>query len=369
MKKLILLSLTILFNFAGFAQRISHVQEQSVAVFYPENTGNYPLARTTATGDTLKLSNMPATDTIVLYKVGSKDSGYVTGPNYWGDKAFAERYDINGLDSSVSVLGVFTLFGGKVNLASSNTVYLNVWNTTPVQPITGSILYNGFPQDLLNTVNVPVTNLGIGTTVDTLKKFLFASPTMPIGSSFFVGYSMGYSFATLNGDTICLASSKNGERKPTAVSTLVFNTSAGDTTLDTIINVQNATQGADNYWYDNYTQNDSIKNNLAVYPIVVIGTPNAVKGVTRNGFTFYGNFPNPADHVTNIRFALNRQADITVQVMDMTGRVVNTISQHEAGSGEQTIAVSTADLATGDYLYLVRTSSGDGIAGKITVKH
>ncbi len=378
MRNFFILIIAVLFSFSTFAQRVKNIQEQSIQWV---NSGEanllqgMPSARTTAIGDTFTLSHTPASDTITTYTVGH-NSGYVTGTNLWNDKAFAERYDFNGSDSSVEVLGVFALFAGKVNPASTQTVNFNVWGTTYPVAISGSLIYNSFPNTILDSVTAPVTTLGIGTTIDTLKKFLFASPTTFLPSSFFVGYSMNYFFdtatgSTLNGDNFGLACSKKGERYPAGPAglyTLEYNANPGiDTTLDTILNVQNATQGSDNTWYDNYTQNDSIKNNLAIYPIVAIGhTIAGVGSITRNSLTFFGNYPNPATDYTNIRFSLSTVNSVTIMITNMSGQLIKTIQKNNLSTGEHLINVNTSELPAGDYLYLIHTSGGDGVAGKMS---
>ena len=372
MKKIIILSVAILLSAYSFAQRIHSIQSQSINYvnqngygFHHSNTS----AKTTANGDTAILKHISSTDTIKIYTVGTGDSGYVTGTNYWGDMAFAERYDYND-DSgrTMQVIGLFALFKGKVNPASVKSVTFTLWDEGPEQAITSTRFYKSFPNNVLDTVTIPITQIGIGTSTDTLKSYLFATPGNYY-SSFFAGYSINYNFATLNGDTIGLASSKNGERTESSFqrkSYLKDSTSTViDSATDTIYYVQNATLGSDNLWYDNYTQNDSILNNLAVYPVVISGFKESVKGITRNNFTYYGNYPNPADNSTNIKFALSASVDVTVQIMDMGGRIINTIKQTNLTTGEHVIPVNTANLPAGDYLYLIRTSGGDGIAGKM----
>ena len=383
MKKFVILSIALIISTAGFAQRINNARAQPIHFFdaYTQSFANgTPSGRTTAVGDTFTLTHIGAEDTTLLYTVGS-DSGYVTGTNYWNDQAFAERYDFNGYDSSMEVIGVFALFGGTANPASADSINFDVWSPGDPQPITSTLQYNGFPSVVIDSQTFPITQIGIGATMDTLKQFMFATPTAFLPGSFFVGYNYNYSFDTSTGSTftgtgitgndIGLASSKNGERTPAAFDTLIYNVFAGvDTTLDTVINVHNATLGSDNTWYDNFTQNDSLYNNLAIYPIVVIGNSTAgVNSITKNNLTFFGNYPNPADDYTNIKFSLARNADVTIQVMDMSGRLLTTLQQSNLVTGGHIIPVATTTMPSGSYLYLVRTSGGDGIAGKMVVLH
>jgi hypothetical protein len=371
MKKIFILFIAVLLCFNGFAQRIHSVTAHDMQVFDPHTfAGTNLYGKTTATGDTAILKHITSTDTITVYKVGN-DSGYAAGTNYWGDKAFAERYDFtDDSGKNMQVIGLLALFNGKVNPATNKTVTFTLWDEGPQQSITGTMNYRGFPGNVLNTLTLPITQIGIGAT-DTMKGYLFATPTPGYYSSFFLGYSIDYDFLALNGDTIGLASSKNGERSlafsyTTSYLHLPDSSAVIDSAFDTIMTVQNAVFGADNHWYDNYTQNDSLLNNLAIYPVVITGYPASVKGVVRNGLTFYGNYPNPAITTTNIQFSLANTADVTVRIMDMSGRVMNTISKSKLSAGAHTVPIDLSGMPAGDYLYLVTTSAGDGIAGKVT---
>ncbi len=367
MKKIVILFSAIFINTIGFAQRPSMVTAEPVHSFDPYHiisSAGDPHAKTTATGDTLTLKHITAADTIAIYRVSS--GGYATGTNAWNDKAFAERYDYNDdTGKNMKVIGCFAQFHGKINPASTKTATLKLWSEGPGQYITGSKSFRGFPGSLMDSLSVPVTQLGIGTATDTLKKFMFPDDGHYY-SAFFIGYSIDYNFADLSGDTLGLVCSKNGERHPAFTYSLVYNVSDfGDTVLDTVINVQNATLESNNTWYDNYTQNDSLFNNLAIYPIIVMGHTAGVNGVKRNGLTFYGSYPNPAVNIANISFSLTANANVTVQLMDMNGRVINTATQVGLSTGSHTIPLDISALPVGEYLYLLRTSAGDGIAGKL----
>jgi hypothetical protein len=355
MKKIFVLISAILISFAGMAQKSA----QRHATRLQSNSA----ARTTATGDTSMLSNIATGDNVVLYSAGA-DSGYLTGINYWGDWSFAESYSID--DSAMLVIGVFTQFGGTVNPASANSVTLNVWNAGSPQYITSGLFNSGFPSTVLLSKTVPFTQLGIGATADTMKLFLFDSTTAWFSGNLFFGYNMNYNFSALAGDTIGPYSSEDGDRSSAATFLNITITDI-DTLVDTMINVQNATQWSDGTWHDNYTDNDSLFNDLAIYPVVIMGFPLSSKGITKHNFTFYGSYPNPAVNTANIKFALARGADVTIQVMDMAGRVISTINHSNLATGEHTIPVNTSALPSGNYLYLIRTSGGDGIASKMTV--
>jgi hypothetical protein len=53
--------------------------------------------------------------------------------------------------------------------------------------------------------------------------------------------------------------------------------------------------------------------------------------------------------------------------MDMTGRILSTVERSRLSAGDHNVEVSTANLASGNYVYLIRTSDGDGLGVQFTV--
>ncbi len=85
----------------------------------------------------------------------------------------------------------------------------------------------------------------------------------------------------------------------------------------------------------------------------------------------HGNYPNPFNSFTQIRFDLPMPAHITVEVMDLIGRRVWQGSEEyiEAGHNRQ-YRISTDRLASGVYLYRLSANTSSGIltqAGRIVV--
>ncbi|MCF8451442.1 MAG: T9SS type A sorting domain-containing protein [Taibaiella sp.] len=363
MKKISIVAVALLLTCSASAQKTMHGHEPQ-----PVRSTRYA-AKTTAIGDTLTLTNIGATDTTrLLYMHTASGSGPTTGTNSFNDKGFAERYYFNAEDSSVKIIGVVTQFGGAVNPASAKTVTLKAWSQGSPQMITARTYYEGFPATLMDSIVVPVSQLGIGTTADTMKTFMFAAPTGFLSDAFFVGYTINYNFLTLDGDTVGLKTSTDGNRTA-AYSRIKYNkNSAGDTlSVDTLINVQNATLWTDNQWHDNYTQNDSLYNNLAIFPIVVTGAPTGITSVFGKGLTLFGASPNPATNNTSISFSVAERSSVSVCIADINGRIVIADNAGELEAGKHTISVSTDALPAGDYIYLVRTTGGQGIAGKLVI--
>jgi hypothetical protein len=368
MKRTILLAFASVVSVASFAQRTKTIS--AVQTTHPVSATSIgqstSTARTTATGDTIILANLSiATDTATYYGVGTNhDSGFVSGTDAYGDMGFAERYNWGTSDSSLKVIGVVTLFGGKVNPASTKTVKFYAWNVGAQVPTSRpTLLLSGLPGTPIDSVSAGVIHLGIHTVSggqDSLKQFLFPTPTAYLNHSFFVGYTINYDYAALGGDTIALYNTTDGSR-----TSVPYTVVSGDT----IINDQNATMYNDGTWHDNAVDNFGLYNDFYIFPICIVKVTTDVKGINNHSLTFYGNYPDPANNNTNVRFSLAAPGDVTITVTNMAGAVVKTINQSGMSAGEHTLPIETSSLPTGEYIYLVRTSTGGGVASKLTVAH
>lgn len=323
----------------------------------------------TAVGDTVIGMNFPGSqiDSLTAYSYDQAapfDSGYVFGMNAYGDQAFAERFNISGNDSSAKVIGVFAIFDGILNSNTNKTINLHVWSQGPATQLSSSrpnVHLTGTPDAVLTTEIVRADSLGIDTANgSTLKYHAFSTPTSYLADSFFVGYAPNWTYAQSNGEFITLMTTRDGYR---------YQPSVTATATDTFINVLNAVQWSDSTWNDEATQNAQIKTHLALFPVFIVGagTPQSVTGITSKDLTIFGNYPNPANEFTNIRFSLAKSADVTITLTDMNGRVLRTRELKAQPSGENTVKFMTSDLAAGNYLYMVRTSAGDGMAAQMTV--
>jgi len=366
MKFFLLLPIIVGCSISGFSQN-TQIHEMKTA--YPCNaplsrsSNVHSTERTTASYDTVIMQNTTGADSPKIYYIigasGANDSGYISGYNGFGFNGFAERYDFNGADSSVQIIGVWTLFGGTVNPLSHRTITLKAWTAGPETALAHpKYFYSGLPDTLLDSVIVPITQLGIGAAhaPDTFKLFPLLPATSYLTKSFFVGYTANYDFSTLSGDTIALFTTKQYQRISPPYTT---------SGTDTIVNDQNVSLkgGA---WGDNALQL-GLYIDYYIYPLVIVMKTLDVNGITNNNFTFFGNYPNPAVNSTNIKFSLAKATDVIVQIMDVSGRLINTIKQNDLTAGEHIIPVQTTDMPAGDYIYIIHTSEMDGIASKMTV--
>jgi hypothetical protein len=236
------------------------------------------------------MENISATDTPTIYLAVNRDSGYICGTDAYGDMGFAERYDWNTGDSTVKVLGVVSIFSGKVNPATTKTVKFYTWKAAAQSATSSATVFNsGLPGLAIDSVTVGLTHLGIrsvDTVSDTFKTYWFPAPTAQLNASFFVGYTINYSYTALAGDTIAVYYNRDGERASN-----IFNVVGADT----IINKQNTTMYNDGTWHDNATDNFVLAINYFIFPVISAHRfPASVNGITNKNFTFFGNYPNPA---------------------------------------------------------------------------
>lgn len=370
MKRLLLLFITASFTVNSFAQ----VQKSDVIYATKQTNALTNLKRLsqetgiksykeTMPGDTVYMAHIASTDTITLYYSGTSN-GFVHGMDSYGDKGFAERYDFSCADSTVKVIGVIARFGGTVTPNSSKSVIFHVWLPEAKSASIRPTLFNsGMPGSFIASKSYPFSVLGVSsvdTEMDAEKAFMFNAATELISTSFFVGYTVNYTWSNGMLDTIGLYSNKDGER--TAPSYTVV--SASDTTINNV----SVTQYSDGSWHDNAVDNYEIRANLYIFPIVVVGpSVTAASSISRNGFSFYGTYPNPANNTTNVKIALAKSSDVTIQIMDMNGSTIRSIKTGILPAGENTLPVATTDLASGDYIFFVRTGDGNGIASKVSV--
>jgi hypothetical protein len=358
MKKVLLLLAAAASSVMSFGQIAAPIKAKI-------KTGETPTAvtatyKTTAViHDTLVMTNVTSADTLTNYHIsiaGGLDSGYMGGTNFLNMNGFAERYEFNPADSSVQVMGVLAYFAGRVNSASTKTAVFKTWSqAAPISPRT-TLHYNGFPGAVLDTVITPYTGLALADTAWHGKVYWFASPTTYLTDTFFVGYTTAYTFTALGGDTIGVATTRTGGRNSPIW------TIAG---TDTTINVQNASS-IGTTWLDEGV-NIGFKINFFMFPVVNTKSSLLVHGISRNNLTFYGNYPNPANNVTNIKFSLGATTDVAIEVMDMNGRVMQSINKQGLTEGTHIIALETSALPAGDYIYMIRTTEGDGIANKLVI--
>jgi hypothetical protein len=71
-------------------------------------------------------------------------------------------------------------------------------------------------------------------------------------------------------------------------------------------------------------------------------------------------YPNPADQEVNLRFSVGTPQNTAIQIVDITGKVVQTNSVM-AASGSNLVMMDTSKLAAGTYMMTVKTASAQKV--------
>lgn len=78
-------------------------------------------------------------------------------------------------------------------------------------------------------------------------------------------------------------------------------------------------------------------------------------------------YPNPANSQFYISYTTEKAADVTIRLMDLTGRDVMPTAKQRQQAGANVETINTSNLAAGVYIYQVNID-GRAQTGKITVE-
>ena len=72
---------------------------------------------------------------------------------------------------------------------------------------------------------------------------------------------------------------------------------------------------------------------------------------TPERFVLEGNYPNPFNPTTTIRYSLPEAATVTLEVFDVTGRSIRKLVNETQAAGEHTVSFDAGSLPSGVYMY------------------
>lgn len=78
-------------------------------------------------------------------------------------------------------------------------------------------------------------------------------------------------------------------------------------------------------------------------------------------------FPNPASSVANVNFSLENESEVTVELRDLSGKLVFTESNQSMNAGNNTIVIETSSLNAGMYICSLITN-GSKTSKKVVIK-
>ena len=277
----------------------------------PSFKGHNP---STLTIDTM----MPATfsqsgcDTLFYYRL-SGGKGYVFGNNNvsTGETECAQKYYATGTVTEV-------LVGYGVHKGTNGVTSAKVYSI------------DGTKKGPLNALGTSSNTITTGAIVTTAYNSYVFTPGIAVTTSFAVGVTFP---SPTGGDSVAVLSTKIGCSSTDSLSWVK---------IGTWIATGSFLQGHPNV-------------DLAILPIVnVAGGVNEYPSA--NGLTLMGAYPNPANDFTNIKYHINTPGVVSVEVFDLTGRVIQHSSE-KFSSGDHDIKLSVRDLASGNYYYTIKTDA------------
>lgn len=116
----------------------------------------------------------------------------------------------------------------------------------------------------------------------------------------------------------------------------------------------------------NHTANDM--DVLYLDEFTITGTPLGIKeSAFANGVKLSQNMPNPTNGVSVINYELEKNAQVALNVFDVTGKVVATQNIGEQSSGVHTVKFNAESLSAGVYYYSLTVNNSATAAMKMVV--
>jgi hypothetical protein len=85
-----------------------------------------------------------------------------------------------------------------------------------------------------------------------------------------------------------------------------------------------------------------------------------------SSFELLGNYPNPFNPTTTVKFQLAESAQVDIRVYDLQGRLVMSLPAQRLSAGTHSTVIDASGLSTGVYLY--RLTAGVNVAsGKMVL--
>jgi hypothetical protein len=117
------------------------------------------------------------------------------------------------------------------------------------------------------------------------------------------------------------------------------------------------TQGTQ--WYYSTTK---MKIRLGIDGTVGIG-----EEIASNNLTLGQNMPNPAGNTTSIGYTLNESANVSFEIVDLTGKVIYSENMGNKGAGIHNLNINTTDFASGIYFYSM-TAGNEKLTNKMLIE-
>lgn len=108
-------------------------------------------------------------------------------------------------------------------------------------------------------------------------------------------------------------------------------------------------------------------NKSVMQSFLILPTQKGLSVSTMSKVNSINVYPNPTSADATLSFNLGEAGNVHVKLLDYTGREVADVVNKEMNMGEQSVNISTAGLASGNYLVLIETAGGANL-GRLTVE-
>jgi hypothetical protein len=111
-------------------------------------------------------------------------------------------------------------------------------------------------------------------------------------------------------------------------------------------------------------------NNLdiMIFPVIdMTSTPAGINNYVSHGdLSLYAASPNPTNGTININFSLKTSSKVDIEVYDVTGKIVKTVSNNNLAVGVNSISVDASTFEAGSYIYSIN-ANGNKMFSKFIV--
>lgn len=308
MKKFYLLTVLVAFVSFTFAQRTAMIEKK------------YQKLEVSKTPTDTLIPASFATGSPTLYKAAG--GGYVVGTNSYGDLAKAQQFLVT---SAYNVEGAVVWFGAKEQIGTAGPISIKCYKNDGAGTA-GSGAVTTAPGTVLGTIASSVD------LIDTTA-FNFYNFTTPINVT--ADYSIGVDFSTVGDDTLGIVSTTDGD--------------GGGAEL-------NWEKWSDGTWYTMVAA-WPLDFDFAIFAIVDMNAGGVNDNYFIDGIKLSQNQPNPASNSTLVQYEIQNSGSVTLEVYDMTGRLVLSYDEGKQLAGKHNILVDSDKLTAGSYYYSLKADS------------
>ncbi|MBT6163752.1 MAG: T9SS type A sorting domain-containing protein, partial [Crocinitomicaceae bacterium] len=122
----------------------------------------------------------------------------------------------------------------------------------------------------------------------------------------------------------------------------------------------NLTGAGDFVWFTSQTATPAIR-------LILSERVGVDEIANRNGIQLFQNVPNPTNGTTMIRFELLQTRNVTMEMRDLQGRLIQVVERGQLPAGNHQVDMNVSDLQGGIYTYTL-VADGMRLTKKMMVK-